>query len=92
MSTTESDRRFTALFERHHHEVLAYCTRRIPRTEADDATAEVLAVAWRRIAEVDWETVGPPVAIPGTPQPPHQVGLRPRRLTKRIARRGGDPS
>lgn len=59
MSTPDSDSRFTALFERHHNEVLAYCTRRIPRVEADDVTAEVFAVAWRRIDEVDWETVRP---------------------------------
>ena len=59
MSTSEFDRRFTVLFERHHDEVLAYCTRRIPRTEADDAAAEVFAIAWRRIDEIDRENVRP---------------------------------
>jgi len=43
--------RFTMLYEKHYDEVLAFCTRRIGRTEADDATADVFAVAWRRIDE-----------------------------------------
>ncbi len=32
--------------------MLAYCTRRLPSTEAMDAAAETFAVAWRRISEV----------------------------------------
>ena len=51
--------RFTMLYEMHYDEVLAYCTRRIGRTEADDATADVFAVAWRRIDDVEWITVRP---------------------------------
>ena len=51
--------RFTVLFEKHYDQVLAYCTRRIGRTEADDATAEIFAVAWRRIDEIEWTTVRP---------------------------------
>lgn len=51
--------RFTMLYEKHYDEVLAYCTRRIGRTEADDATADVFAVAWRRIDDVEWITVRP---------------------------------
>jgi RNA polymerase sigma-70 factor (ECF subfamily) len=39
--------------------VLAYCTRRIGRSEADDATADVFAVAWRRIDQIEWSTVRP---------------------------------
>ena len=53
MSTTDSDSRFTAMFESHYDEVLAYCTRRIPRTD------EVFVVAWRRIDEVDWAMARP---------------------------------
>lgn len=55
----DTDASFTSMFERHYHEVLAYCARRGGRSEADDATAEVFAVAWRRIDEIDWETVRP---------------------------------
>ena len=47
------------LYESHHDEVLAYCTRRVGRTEADEATADVFAVAWRRLDEIEWATVRP---------------------------------
>lgn len=51
--------RFTMLFEKHYDEVLAYCIRRIGHTEADDAAADVFAVAWRRIDAIEWATVRP---------------------------------
>jgi RNA polymerase sigma-70 factor (ECF subfamily) len=53
------DARFTSMFELHYNEVLAYCARRGIRSEADDAAADVFAVAWRRIDEIDWETARP---------------------------------
>lgn len=59
MTATEPDARLTNLFEHHYDEVLAYCTRRIGRSDADDATAEVFAVAWRRIEEIEWASVRP---------------------------------
>lgn len=59
MSGPDEDSRLTTLFERHYDEVLAYCTRRIGRTEADDAVAEVFSVAWRRIDDIDWDTARP---------------------------------
>ena len=59
MATTDIDARFTAMFERHYNEVLAYCVRRTNRAEADDVAAEVFAVAWRRSDEIEWETVRP---------------------------------
>lgn len=59
MATTDIDARFTAMFERHYNEVLAYCVRRTNRAEADDVTAEVFAVAWRRRDDIEWETVRP---------------------------------
>lgn len=46
------DGRFDSLYRRHHQEVLAYFIRRIPPCDADDATAEVFMVAWRRLDEV----------------------------------------
>ncbi len=51
--------RFTRLYEEYYDDVLAYCSRRIGPTEADDATADVFAVAWRRIDDIEWPTVRP---------------------------------
>ncbi len=47
------------LYERHYDEVFAYCTRRVGRAEADEAAADVFVVAWRRLDEIDWDTVRP---------------------------------
>lgn len=58
-SGIDLDNRFTAMFERHYNEVLAYCARRSTRAEAEDAAAEVFAVAWRRIDDIEWETARP---------------------------------
>lgn len=55
----DSSARLGGLFEGHYDEVLAYCARRIGRSEAEDAAAEVFAVASRRVAEIDWETARP---------------------------------
>jgi RNA polymerase sigma-70 factor (ECF subfamily) len=52
MASGDIDARFTSMFERYYNEVLAYCARRGERSEAEDATAEVFAVAWRRIDEI----------------------------------------
>lgn len=59
MAASDIDAEFTAMFERHYNEVLAYCVRRTNRAEADDVTAEVFAVAWRRRDEIEWPTVRP---------------------------------
>jgi RNA polymerase sigma-70 factor (ECF subfamily) len=45
-------RRFDELFDRYHREVFRYCVRRLGRADAEDATAEVFAVAWRRLEDV----------------------------------------
>ncbi len=47
-----AERRFDALYRDHHQEILAYCIRRLPASDAEDAAAEVFAVAWRRLDEV----------------------------------------
>lgn len=47
------------LFRSHYDEVLAYCARRIGRNEAEDAAADVFAIASRRADEIDWTTVRP---------------------------------
>lgn len=48
MEAATADQRLTTLFDQHYDEVLAYCARRIGRNEADEAAAEVFAIAWRR--------------------------------------------
>ena len=46
------DARFESLYRRFHPEILAYFARRIPRSDAEDATARVFTTVWRRIDEV----------------------------------------
>jgi RNA polymerase sigma-70 factor (ECF subfamily) len=43
---------FDPLFDAHYGEIYRYCLRRLGSADAEDATAEVFAVAWRRIGEV----------------------------------------
>jgi RNA polymerase sigma factor (sigma-70 family) len=59
MYAEQIDERLTQLFESHYDDVLAYCARRVSREDADDIAAEVFAVAWRRIDDVQWETIRP---------------------------------
>jgi RNA polymerase sigma-70 factor, ECF subfamily len=44
--------RFEAVFDGHYRAVWAYCRRRVPPDEADDAVAEVFTTAWRRFDDV----------------------------------------
>ena len=61
MKAEGTDARLTMLYESHHDEVLAYCTRRAGRTEADEATADVFAVAWCLCRHrVDIDPLSPP--------------------------------
>ena len=59
MNPVGQDGRLTVLFENHHAELLAYCTRRIGRTDADDVVSDVFAVAWKRLDEIEWDTARP---------------------------------
>lgn len=53
MGTTTSDRmRFRQLFEAHYESVSRYCHRRLPGADANDATAEVFVVTWRKLHQV----------------------------------------
>lgn len=49
---TRTEDWFDRLYEQHHRHVLAYCARRAAPADADDAAAEVFAVAWRRREDV----------------------------------------
>ena len=51
--------RLAELFSSHYNEVLAFCARRVGRGEAEDAAADVFAIAVRRAEEIDWTTVRP---------------------------------
>ena len=44
-----SDTAFRWLFDEHHRAIQAYCSRRLQTEDANDATAEVFLVTWRRI-------------------------------------------
>ena len=54
-----ADERFTRLFELHYLAVLAYCARRVNRSEAEDLSSEVFAVLWRKLDSVDPESALP---------------------------------
>jgi len=49
---TEAEERFNRLFDRHHADIYRYCLRRIASNEAEDITAEVFAIAWRRFDRI----------------------------------------
>ncbi|WP_192809796.1 RNA polymerase sigma factor [Actinomadura rudentiformis] len=49
------EERFTALFRRHHAQVLAYALRRTDTARAEDVVAETFAAAWRHIGKLSEE-------------------------------------
>ncbi len=51
-SDTPNRARFDQIFAEHYESVSRYCHRRLPPDDANDATAEVFVVAWRKIDEV----------------------------------------
>ena len=59
MNQSPSGPRLAEIFSNHYEEVLAYCARRIGRSEAEDAAADVFAIAVRRAEEIEWTTVRP---------------------------------
>lgn len=48
-----ADERFTQIYEAHYPAVLAYCLRRVNRSEAEDVASEVFAVLWRKVGSID---------------------------------------
>lgn len=57
--TDNAEQSLTRLYRSEYNSVLAYCIRRVGFDEAEDTAAEVFAVAWRRIDDIDWSTARP---------------------------------
>jgi RNA polymerase sigma-70 factor (ECF subfamily) len=55
VATSEARTTFELAYADHVREVLAYCLRRTRDAEAQDAVAEVFAIAWRRVSELPQE-------------------------------------
>jgi len=51
-ASTDPAIRFDRLFDDHYRAVYRYCVRRVGIADAEDATADVFAVAWRRLDEM----------------------------------------
>ncbi|NIV35276.1 MAG: RNA polymerase subunit sigma-24, partial [Anaerolineae bacterium] len=51
-SDRTSSLRFDRIFGEHYEPVSRYCHRRLPPDDANDATAEVFVVAWKKIEDV----------------------------------------
>jgi len=47
-----TDERFRVLFNAHHRELHAYCLRRLPTDDANEAASEIFLIAWRRAEDV----------------------------------------
>jgi RNA polymerase sigma-70 factor (ECF subfamily) len=47
-----ADERFRSLFNLHNAAIRAYCLRRLPTEDANEAASDVFLVAWRRIGEM----------------------------------------
>jgi RNA polymerase sigma-70 factor (ECF subfamily) len=53
MSGDDQERRFNALFDAHHADIVAYCRwRAASPSDAQDAFGEVFLTAWRRLGDV----------------------------------------
>jgi RNA polymerase sigma factor (sigma-70 family) len=51
-----AEMRFTRLYEAYYADVLAYCARRVNRTDAEEVANEVFAVLWRKLDGVEEES------------------------------------
>lgn len=49
---SEAQQRFDRLFEAQYDAIFRYCLRRVGTTDAEDCTADVFAVAWRRLDDL----------------------------------------
>jgi RNA polymerase sigma-70 factor (ECF subfamily) len=83
----ESGTKLAEIFSSYYEEVLAFCARRVGRSEAEDVAAEVFAVAVRRKDEIDWTTARPWLygIARGVIANRWRTNLRRQRLLARIA-------
>ena len=51
-----AEMRFTRLYEAYYADVLAYCARRVNRTDAEEVANEVFTVLWRRLDGIEEES------------------------------------
>jgi RNA polymerase sigma factor (sigma-70 family) len=51
-----AEMRFTRQYEAYYADVLAYCARRVNRTDAEEVANEVFAVLWRKLDGVEEES------------------------------------
>lgn len=51
-SQADQRRRFETIWDEHRFQVLAYCLRRAPGSDGEDACAETFLVVWRRLDEI----------------------------------------
>lgn len=49
----KADERFTRIYETHYLAVLAYCARRVNRSDVEDVSSEVFTVLWRKMDAFD---------------------------------------
>ena len=50
--TPTNDSHYRRIYDDHYRAILGYCLRRVSSADAQDATAEVFTIAWRRLDEV----------------------------------------
>lgn len=53
------DERFTRLYEEHFEPIRAYCLRRLPVADGNDAVAEVFLIVWRKVDVIPVEDARP---------------------------------
>jgi RNA polymerase sigma factor (sigma-70 family) len=51
-----AEMRFTRLYQEYYADVLAYCARRVNRTDAEDVANEVFTVLWRKLDGIEEES------------------------------------
>lgn len=51
-ASSTTDDRFRRLYEEHFEAIRAYCLRRLPVADANDAVAEVFVIAWKKMPNV----------------------------------------
>jgi RNA polymerase sigma-70 factor (ECF subfamily) len=84
----KADERFTRIYETHYLAVLAYCARRVNRSDAEDVSSEVFTVLWKKMDAFDLDAPLPwlyNVAL-GTIRNRHRATRRSKALTRKIGR------